>query len=364
MNEDWMEEKTEEKQMKEIQTEEPEITEESGGMGAFAKHQVRVGQQLEAVKWNKKAGWLSLAGVFLYLALSFLPKSVSAYLNDHLVASVLTAQAVVLVLPLVFLFWFKRNHDHGLLQFKRMGFVNLLLLGLLTITIYPVLTGVNLISQLFVENKISADITAASETIPFWAMFLVVAIIPAIVEELVYRGVYFGTFRRESIFKGALISGVLFGMMHMNFNQFAYATVLGFVFALIDAALETLHASMIMHCLYNGFSVCMVYALPYVEKMLGDSEESSSLTDMVSDTVMSREQLMAMVKSYLPTMVIGAVLSFFLFRTLALRCNTWEKIKKSVCGKESGSYFEILSIPLLLTFLVLIGVMFLMEKLA
>ena len=50
---------------------------------------------------------------------------------------------------------------------------------------------------------------------------------PAIVEELAYRGFILGNYRYGGRLAAIIISGIMFGVMHMNFNQMAYAMILG-----------------------------------------------------------------------------------------------------------------------------------------
>lgn len=310
---------------------------------------------------NKKANWLSLIALILYVILSITLSAINDVSPVSFEAEILASQLVILVPPVIYLILFRKHHPkEHLLQFQRIGAGNTFLLVLLGITMYPILTFINLVSQLFVENVIGSEITSASTSIPFWEMLLLVAIIPALVEETVYRGAYFGTYKRESIVWGAVISGLLFGLMHMNVNQFAYAFVLGFAFAMIDAAVGSLHASMLVHCLYNGFSVCMIYLVSYLEKYL-DEETEAGVTEILSDSEATRDSLLLSVKAFLPMFLLGIFLSFLLYRVISMRMGTWEKIKAEFAGKSEGKLRRIVSVPLGITVVLLITILVFVE---
>ena len=51
--------------------------------------------------------------------------------------------------------------------------------------------------------------------------------------------------------KAALMSGLIFGLMHLNFNQFSYGFVLGVIFAAVVEASGSIYASMAIHFLIN-----------------------------------------------------------------------------------------------------------------
>ena len=332
-----------------------------GPEGSYSQSSPEKLRRQDVRRSNKAAGWLSLIGLLLYLFLSLALGAVGK--NISFGTELLFSQLVILVPPLVYLFLFRKKHpEERLLEFRRIGFGNTVLLLLFAVCFYPVLSFTNLFSQLFVDNAISETISTASYSMPFWEMLLFVAVIPALVEETVYRGTYFGTWKRESVVWAAVFSGLLFGMMHMNFNQFAYAFVLGFVFALLDAALGSLHASMLIHCLYNSLSVCGIYLANDLLSFLGETEAATEAAEVLSDSASYRTLVLESLAGMLPSLLVGLVLSFFLYRLLAERCGTWNKLKDEFTGKGKGRAGRIVSLPLLVSFVLMLGLMILTES--
>ena len=103
-----------------------------------------------------------------------------------------------------------------------------------------------------------------------------VAVIPSLFEESVYRGIFYNEYRKESPLKAILLSGFLFGIIHLNFNQFAYAFAMGIIFALIIGYRFNL-STMIIHLIINGNSILTLYLYPKLIELLDKAYGSSLL---------------------------------------------------------------------------------------
>ncbi|MBE6823844.1 MAG: CPBP family intramembrane metalloprotease [Ruminococcaceae bacterium] len=87
--------------------------------------------------------------------------------------------------------------------------------------------------------------------------YITVAVIPALVEEFAFRGVVLNTFRKHSDKLAVLVSGITFGLMHGNFTQIPFATVVGLVLGYIAVKTNSLVPGIIIHFLNNALSVTM-----------------------------------------------------------------------------------------------------------
>jgi hypothetical protein len=135
--------------------------------------------------------------------------------------------------------------------------VTIVLLIVFAYMITPLLSLLNLTSMLFATNVIISSIGSITTDYPLWVGVVAIALIPAVLEESVYRGVFFNEYRKQNPRVGILVSGLLFGLMHMNFNQFIYAFVMGVVFALLVEATDSLGASVLVHFIINANSVVL-----------------------------------------------------------------------------------------------------------
>lgn len=88
--------------------------------------------------------------------------------------------------------------------------------------------GLNLFGYSAMES-----IEAASGGSQTFSMFVYVAFVGPIVEELVYRGLIFRVLRKYGKMFAIVTSAVLFGIMHANIPQMAFAMAVGFVLAYV-----------------------------------------------------------------------------------------------------------------------------------
>lgn len=106
------------------------------------------------------------------------------------------------------------------IRHRRLRFGALLCLVGITLLSMPLLSFLNLFSSLFVPNA-AAGLAEQMTGGPGWMNILFLAVIPAFSEEFVFRGVFFHGYRSHGFWKAALMSGLIFGLMHLNFNQFS-----------------------------------------------------------------------------------------------------------------------------------------------
>lgn len=90
---------------------------------------------------------------------------------------------------------------------------------------------------------------------------VLIALMPAICEELFFRGFILTSFKHnKKSYKGAIIaSGILFGMMHMDFIRIIPTSILGMAFAYAVCKTNSIGVSMFMHFLNNGFAVVITH---------------------------------------------------------------------------------------------------------
>ncbi len=95
-----------------------------------------------------------------------------------------------------------------------------------------------------------------------------IAVVPALIEELIYRGVVYKGFRQFFAPLWAnLFSALVFGVMHMNVVQFVYALILGILFAWVYERYKNLWAPILMHMSANIFSILMTEWSPLQQFM-------------------------------------------------------------------------------------------------
>lgn len=103
---------------------------------------------------------------------------------------------------------------------------------------------------------------------PFWVLILVVAILPAICEELLFRGFLFGTMKTKwKPFAAIFVSAFIFAIYHLSMVKVFTVTILGVALAYSVYCSESIATSMLMHFCNNGVSVLTIAFPDMVNKV-------------------------------------------------------------------------------------------------
>lgn len=89
---------------------------------------------------------------------------------------------------------------------------------------------------------------------PFFSLLFIIAVQPAVFEELLFRGAALHGYRHLGTKKALLMSALMFAMLHMNLQQALYAFLLGSVFAFLVQRTGSIFASMLPHFLINAIN--------------------------------------------------------------------------------------------------------------
>lgn len=86
----------------------------------------------------------------------------------------------------------------------------------------------------------------------FLLMLVALSLLPALVEEALFRGFLTPIFAQRSLLAGIVVPSLLFGAFHLEPTQIAGTTVLGMGFGLVRLASGSLGACMASHGAYNA----------------------------------------------------------------------------------------------------------------
>lgn len=127
-------------------------------------------------------------------------------------------------------------------------------------------------SYLAFENqqmKILIDFLSNEKSLVF--ILINVALVPAICEEVLFRGFAFKLFSNSAgVVKAILISGFLFGIYHLKLTQLIPLSVIGMLLAWLTWKSGSLIPAIIAHFVNNGGSVVAAYYYPEYAFGVGD----------------------------------------------------------------------------------------------
>ena len=227
----------------------------------------------------KKVNWIFLAMVLLNITLVVLLLVMYPVFQLGIVANLIVSQIIILVPALIGVLAGRENLIE-FAGFRKFKISSALMTVLFTFLFMPLVTLINMISMCFVDNAVAAVSGEILDT-PFFVIFTLMGILGPMSEELVCRGiVYHGYKRTGTMMQALLLSSMIFALMHMNFNQAAYAFAIGVAMVLLVEATGSIWSSILVHVTFNSQQVCLMYLVDYGEQQLQEAQEALT-TDMM-----------------------------------------------------------------------------------
>ena len=138
----------------------------------------------------------------------------------------------------------------------------------------PIISVIQMICSFAVEKiGLGADVSSSiglfnySGKLATILLFIQIAILPAIFEELFVRKGVFGILRKKGAIFAVIVSALVFATIHMNISQFIFAFLVGIVFGIVREKTGKLYPTMILHFLNNGIAVIEVLFYDYMTFM-------------------------------------------------------------------------------------------------
>lgn len=212
-------------------------------------------------------GDLMLGVVVLFLLIMYLGTAVSV---RSPFGGTLVNQLLILAVPL-FAVWYMKSDIKTLFSFKvpsgkSMAGGFLLYIG----TFLLMLFASAVLTQIFPES--TQNVEMAFEEIlgqPFVLIVLVLTVMPAVGEEIFFRGFLYGSLRyRHGAVWGILISSLIFGAFHMSLVKLIPTAMLGACFAYIGYASGSIYIGMFLHFFNNLVSMAASKYPEQAERLL------------------------------------------------------------------------------------------------
>ena len=183
---------------------------------------------------------------------------------------------LLLVLPALSFCLCTGERAGTVLPFHRIRISTVFMTLLYTALVIPMTIFLNALSMLFVDNTV-LEMSGDFLKWPAWVTVLLIGVFGPFCEECVFRGVFLQSYRKSGRILGAMIlSSLLFGLMHLNFNQASYAIVIGFMLAMLIEATGSLWTSFLCHALFNTENVVMMYLeQKYAPELLKQTQDMS-----------------------------------------------------------------------------------------
>ncbi len=213
---------------------------------------IRIPERPSYKKEHRTVGFLMLA-IFSLLFICrvltpLLPSPLTQWFFPPLIAS------FALLLPILFYLLFRGK---GYLRLLRLQLPSSSHSPLLIAALFSLLSGSFLLSALFggteaLGNSVSAFSAQGHKTV--WETLLsvlVCAVLPALLEELLFRGIAAVEYERRGAVRAVLMSTLLFALLHFDLANLLSHLFVGALLMLVLYATGSLYATALLHVLFN-----------------------------------------------------------------------------------------------------------------
>lgn len=269
---------------------------------------------------------------------------------------------IILIIPAIIFLLISKEPVKKTLRLNKLHWQDTLLVILLGFVVQPVMTFFSLITVFFFNNN-AGEFMGSIVSAPYPLLLAVMALLPTISEEITLRGIILSGYNNKNKYVAAAITGLFFGILHLDPQQFLYTAALGFIFALVVRITNSIYSSMIMHFIINGTSVTMLKITELIKNVLPIANETAETT---LKNISSSEKLFL----FIFYGIIAIIFSIFVF-LIIYWLDKINKRRKLTSGLEEVVEFNnenklvkkerVINIPFILAIVFYVGLMVLVN---
>jgi hypothetical protein len=209
--------------------------------------------------------------------------------SDDLSNWLMVWEEPIIVLPPIIVYMLISSRPLGrIVPHKKLTIKNIIMIAILTFLCMPTMNLVAEITGFFVEDTVNTTIFDTIKSMNPITSIFAFAIMPAIFEELIMRGVIMSGYKRLNMFKAVMMSGLYFGLFHMDLQQLPYTFMGGVVLGTFVFCTNSIYGSMWAHFLLNGIQV--VYSVLFYqfadEELLAEmAQQTTTMQDKIDSLV-------------------------------------------------------------------------------
>lgn len=185
---------------------------------------------------------------------------------------------LLLALPSLFILFLFKHSFNEIIPLKKLSLWNIIYIVIISLVMLPVMSILGSITDIFFPADTLQQFNEEIFKLPFIVSLTVMAFLPAVLEETVYRGIFFGSAKKFDVKRAVVLSAVFFGLFHLSPYQLPYATFAGVIFAVAVYYTGSILSSMLMHFIINGTQVTAAY-------MLANAQETAEAAETAAEPV-------------------------------------------------------------------------------
>ncbi|HEX9059392.1 MAG TPA: type II CAAX endopeptidase family protein [Clostridia bacterium] len=212
----------------------------------------------------RKPSVLSVSALYSITVLIFVfsSKYVKNIIPSNYYYGALIGEIVLILAPAIIFVVAGKYEFRKVLRINKLDPLNLLLIPSIMIVSLPLIGFINLINYLFINfifGKVTTNQLPPSPGLSgFILQLIVVAGSAALCEEAMFRGVILRGFEKAGTVTAILISSLLFGLLHLDFEKLLGTFILGALICFFTYRTNSIFAGMAAHFTNNAIAVCFI----------------------------------------------------------------------------------------------------------
>lgn len=199
--------------------------------------------------------------LFYVVALLLLYYVGSSWQSASINMGLLKTQVILILLPAIFMIRMAKLKPKEGLNYRGTKPVNFALAAIMAIPAIVVAAILGqLINTLFPISESYLEAMGkvlSGDGNSIWLTIFIVAVLPGICEETMFRGYIINGFRKYGFWAAAITSGVLFGVFHMDMFRLLPASLLGIYLGYMLLKTNSIYLTMFAHFLNNGIAILL-----------------------------------------------------------------------------------------------------------
>ena len=217
---------------------------------------------LKVLKRKPKTIFNPYNGIFYFsIALIVLYYLGGYWQAKDLFSGLIQTEIIIIALPVLLILRLLRLKSKEVLRLKTPNWKSFLIIPFIAISAQII---VSIISQLiniifpFPEKYMEALANLYKMNETPWKVFLAIALLPGICEELLFRGFLIRFFEKYSVRWAVVISAILFAAYHLDPFRFIPVLLLGLLLGYLAVRSGSIYSSMLSHLINNGMAFVLV----------------------------------------------------------------------------------------------------------
>lgn len=238
--------------------------------------------------------------------------------------AIVLGQIIVLLIPTIIYFIVTKQSVKEVLKLNSLGVLDVIIIIAIGICSQPIAMFIGFAANLFFPNVIS-KVMLEITTIPLLARIAIMALTPAICEEITVRGIILSGYKNVNHIVSAVITGFIFGILHMNLQQFFYAFALGVLLAYLVHITNSIFASMLCHFTFNGISTLLT-------SLVAAQSNLTKVGTADISKIGSFEKIAALVMLFIIAVIFAAIVGLLIWALIGV--NKGKKLRRELTIEE------------------------------